>query len=42
MIIRDKPGLRELLRRLGAAPEAALMVGDADVDVLGGAACGAE
>ena len=38
----DPAGLRELLRRLGAAPETALMVGDADVDVLGGAACGAE
>jgi len=38
----DPAGLRELLRRLGAAPDAALMIGDADVDVLGGAECGAE
>ncbi len=38
----DPAGLRELLHRLGTAADAALMVGDADVDVLGGSACGVE
>lgn len=38
----DPAGLRELLARCGVAPDAALLVGDADVDVLGGAACGVE
>ncbi len=35
----DPQGLREILGRLGVAAPEALMVGDADVDVLGGAAC---
>lgn len=35
-------GLREILRRLGVKPEEALFVGDADVDVLGGTACGVD
>jgi HAD superfamily hydrolase (TIGR01549 family) len=38
----DPAGLRELLRRLGAAGEETLLVGDADVDVLGGHACGVD
>jgi HAD superfamily hydrolase (TIGR01509 family) len=36
----DPAGMREILRRLGIGPEEALFVGDADVDVLGGVACG--
>ncbi len=36
----DPEGLREILARLGVPPAEALMVGDADVDVLGAAACG--
>ena len=32
-------GLREILRRLGRAPAECVMVGDADVDVLGAHAC---
>ncbi len=32
-------GLREIIQRLGVAPEETLMIGDADVDVLGGVAC---
>jgi HAD superfamily hydrolase (TIGR01549 family) len=38
----DPEGLIEILRRLGAVPSEALLVGDADVDVRGGAACGVE
>lgn len=38
----DPAGLREILRRTGVAPEEALMVGDADVDVLGAAAAGVD
>ena len=38
----DPEGLREILRRLKLASADALFVGDADVDVLGGAACGVE
>lgn len=38
----DPAGLREILRRLGTSPEETLFVGDADVDVLGGCACGVE
>ncbi len=38
----DPEGLRALLERVGAPAEAALMVGDADVDILGGAECGTE
>lgn len=36
----DPAGLREVLRRLDATPEEALFAGDADVDVLAGAAIG--
>jgi HAD superfamily hydrolase (TIGR01509 family) len=36
----DPAGLRAILRALAVAPEEALLVGDADVDVLGGAAAG--
>jgi phosphoglycolate phosphatase-like HAD superfamily hydrolase len=36
----DPAGLREILRRLGASADETLLVGDADVDVLGGHACG--
>jgi pyrophosphatase PpaX len=35
-------GLREILRRLNMAPQEAMMVGDADVDVQGAAACSVE
>ena len=38
----DPEGLREILRRLGVAERDAVMVGDADVDVLGGVACGVD
>lgn len=38
----DPEGLREILRRLDVAPEEALFLGDADVDVLGGVACGVD
>ena len=38
----DPAGLREILQRLGVSAEEALFVGDADVDVLGGAACGVD
>jgi pyrophosphatase PpaX len=38
----DPAGLREILARLKAAAETSLMVGDADVDVLGGSACGVD
>jgi FMN phosphatase YigB (HAD superfamily) len=30
------------MQRLGVSPEETLFVGDADVDVLGGAACGVD
>ncbi|MBI5768878.1 MAG: HAD-IA family hydrolase [Verrucomicrobia bacterium] len=36
----DPEGLREILSRLGLAPAEVMMVGDADVDVLGAAGCG--
>jgi pyrophosphatase PpaX len=35
----DPDGLREILRRLGRGPAECVMVGDADVDVLGAHAC---
>lgn len=38
----DPEGLREILRRLGVTPAETLFVGDADVDVLGGASCGVD
>lgn len=38
----DPAGLRTILRTLGVTPEEALFVGDADVDVLGGAAAGVD
>jgi HAD superfamily hydrolase (TIGR01509 family) len=38
----DPAGLREIMRRLGVAPAETLFVGDADVDVLGGVACGVD
>ncbi len=38
----DPQGLREIILRLNVDPQEALLVGDADVDVLGGAACGIE
>jgi HAD superfamily hydrolase (TIGR01509 family) len=38
----DPEGLREIMRRLGVSPAETLFVGDADVDVLGGAACGVD
>jgi len=38
----DPAGLREIIRRLGVRAPDALYVGDADVDVLGGAACGVD
>lgn len=38
----DPEGLREVLRQVGRAPAEALFVGDADVDVLGGVACGVD
>lgn len=38
----DPAGLREILRRLEVAATETLYVGDADVDVLGGSACGVE
>lgn len=36
----DPAGLASILSRLALAPAEVLLVGDADVDVLGGAACG--
>lgn len=36
----DPAGLREILQRLGASASETLLVGDADVDVIGGHACG--
>src|SRR5690606_9494073 len=38
----DPAGLREIMRRLQVKPEETLFVGDADVDVLGGAGCGVD
>jgi HAD superfamily hydrolase (TIGR01509 family) len=38
----DPEGLREIMRRLGVSAHETIFVGDADVDVLGGAACGVE
>jgi pyrophosphatase PpaX len=38
----DPAGLREILRKLGVPSESSLLVGDADVDVLGGVACGVD
>jgi HAD superfamily hydrolase (TIGR01509 family) len=38
----DPQGLQEIMRRLGITPEETLFVGDADVDVLGGRACGVD
>jgi phosphoglycolate phosphatase-like HAD superfamily hydrolase len=35
----DPQGLREIIQRLGVTAEETLMIGDADVDVLGGVAC---
>ncbi|HWA08627.1 MAG TPA: HAD family hydrolase [Opitutaceae bacterium] len=35
----DPQGLREIMRRLGVGAHQTLLIGDADVDVLGGAAC---
>jgi HAD superfamily hydrolase (TIGR01509 family) len=38
----DPEGLRHILARRAVAPAAALLVGDADVDVHGGCACGVD
>jgi HAD superfamily hydrolase (TIGR01509 family) len=38
----DPAGLQAILSSLGLAPGEALLVGDADVDVLGGHACGVD
>lgn len=38
----DPEGLQAVLQRVGVAPAEALFVGDADVDVLGGAAAGVD
>jgi HAD superfamily hydrolase (TIGR01509 family) len=38
----DPEGLGEILRQLGVPAKNALLVGDADVDVLGGSACGVD
>jgi HAD superfamily hydrolase (TIGR01549 family) len=38
----DPAGLREIMRRLEVSPKETLFVGDADVDVLGGAGCGVD
>lgn len=38
----DPAGLREIIRRLGVQIMDTMYVGDADVDVLGGAACGVD
>ena len=38
----EPEGLREILRRLEVRAEETLLVGDADVDVLGGVACGVD
>jgi pyrophosphatase PpaX len=36
----DPQGLRDILRQVNAVAERTLLVGDADVDVFGGSACG--
>lgn len=38
----EPDGLREIMRQLGVRPAETLFVGDADVDVLGGRACGVD
>lgn len=38
----DPEGLRQIMRRLAVTPAQTLFVGDAAVDVLGGAACGVD
>ncbi|MGH7959739.1 MAG: HAD family hydrolase [Opitutaceae bacterium] len=38
----DPAGLREIIRRLDVTPTETLLVGDADVDVLGGVGCGVD
>lgn len=38
----DPAGLRQILTTLGLAPGEVVLVGDADVDVLGGYACGVD
>jgi HAD superfamily hydrolase (TIGR01509 family) len=38
----DPQGLREIMTRLGVEPGETVFVGDADVDVLGGVACGVD
>lgn len=38
----DPAGLQAILGRLEMSPEEIILVGDADVDVLGGAACGVD
>ncbi len=38
----DPAGLREIMRRIGATAGETVFVGDADVDVLGGAGCGVD
>jgi pyrophosphatase PpaX len=38
----DPAGLVEIMRRLQVKPDEMLFVGDADVDVLGGASCGVD
>lgn len=38
----DPAGLKEIMRRLNVPAEEALFVGDADVDVFGGVACGVD
>lgn len=38
----DPEGLREIMRRLEVRAEEVLFLGDADVDVLGGVACGVD
>jgi HAD superfamily hydrolase (TIGR01509 family) len=38
----DPEGLHEIMRRLGVAAGETIFVGDADVDVLGGVACGVD
>lgn len=38
----DPAGLKEIMGRLGVMATDTLLVGDADVDVLGGAACGVD
>jgi HAD superfamily hydrolase (TIGR01549 family) len=38
----DPEGLREIMRRLEVTAEETIFIGDADVDVLGGAGCGVD